>query len=529
MLGLRMLRTLKDNGGQVAVIFAMTIMPMLTLLVMSIDFQRTTSTKSQILHELDSAVLRGARYIQLGQSPEDVRALLIEQVEARVNSNPNLFCKPLNIQFANRNRELTASIECSVDTVIGPPAGPENIMFKEAAQSEWDVGLLDVAFMFDISGSMDSNNRINALKNAANDALNVLLPEGNESLNEGVRIAMVAYDDMINAGEFFEDVTGLAETRWYHATDYYRDWKKVGEEPYMKNVCKWVIPRTCSKYNESGKCTKWTGGKKECTPTPAVRDIREPYGPQKTRTIKRKIVSTCVWERPGDYVFTDFGPTMKAGTQPRITVPKSNLYDTDEIIYNASEIEGNPHGFMSAAYAHFWRDRPDHKDGWRRAGENCSGIEPLALTRDRQKLTKYIQGLKTRNGTAGHQGIAWSWYLISDKWAHIFDGDSEPNRYDEPQGNKALILMTDGDFVNQRFKNEHGNSDTQARALCDQIKAQSRVEIYTVAFQAPSKGQKVLEYCASNPSFAFTADNEAELREAYNKIAGSLSELRLTQ
>ncbi|MEM1035397.1 MAG: VWA domain-containing protein [Pseudomonadota bacterium] len=402
-------------------------------------------------------------------------------------------------------------------------------MFEESAQSVWDVGLLDVAFMFDISGSMDTNNRINSLKNAANDALDVLLPEGNESLNEGVRIAMVAYDDMINAGQFFEDVTGLAETRYYYATDYYRDWKKVGEEEYTKRVCEWVEPRTCSKRNESGKCTKWTGGKRECRNEPRTRNINKPFGPQKKRTIRRKIKSTCVWERPGDYAFTDFGPTMKAGDQPRITVPVSRLYDTDEIIYNASEIEGNPHGFMAAAYAHFWRDRLDHKDGWRRAGEKCSGIEPLALTRDRSKLEKYISALKTRNGTAGHQGIAWSWYLISDKWAHIFDGDSAPLSYDEAQGNKALILMTDGDFIDQRFKNEQGTSDTQARALCDQIKAQGKVQIYTVAFQAPLKGEEVLEYCASNPQNAFTADNEEELREAYNKIAGSLSELRLSK
>ncbi|MEM1390529.1 MAG: TadE/TadG family type IV pilus assembly protein [Pseudomonadota bacterium] len=528
MLGFRALNAFKDNSGQVAVIFALSIVPMLTLLAMAIDFQRTTAVKSQILHEMDAIALRGARHIMAGKSANEVRAILQEDINNRVITIGDTFCKSPEVGFSNRNREIKIDILCSTNTMLGPPAGPDNIMFKVSTVSTWDVGLLDVAFVFDISGSMNSNNRINSLKNAANDALDVLLPAEDATANDGVRIAMVAYDDMVNAGEKFEQVTGLAKKRTYHAVDAWRKQRKIGEETYTKRVCKWE-GRTCSKRNEKGNCTKWTGGTRKCRDEQRKRDIKEFYGPTQYRNIKKTLNTSCVWERPGDEAFSDAAPTDSAGNQPRVTQPIRNIYDATTPIYNASEINGNPHAYMAAPYAYMWRDRPDHKDGFRTSSPGCSNIQPLGLTRDRSVLEKYIRDLKTRGGTAGHQGLAWAWYLISENWDGIFTGDAVPNSYDEAEGSKAIILMSDGEFIDEKFKNELGTSDQQARQLCASIKEQGEVQIYTVAFQAPSKGIAVLEYCASSPSQAFTADDENELRDAYNAIAGSLSELRIKQ
>ena len=53
--------------------------------------------------------------------------------------------------------------------------------------------------------------------------------------------------------------------------------------------------------------------------------------------------------------------------------------------------------------------------------------------------------------------------------------------------------------------------------------------IYTVAFSAPTAGQEVLAYCASNPAFAFKPSNGQELTEAYKAIARSISDLRISR
>ena len=55
------------------------------------------------------------------------------------------------------------------------------------------------------------------------------------------------------------------------------------------------------------------------------------------------------------------------------------------------------------------------------------------------------------------------------------------------------------------------------------------IEIYSVAFDAPSSGEAVLSYCATSADHFFTADNGAELQAAYAEIAMEVSQIRLTR
>ena len=85
-------------------------------------------------------------------------------------------------------------------------------------------------------------------------------------------------------------------------------------------------------------------------------------------------------------------------------------------------------------------------------------------------------------------------------------------------------MMTDGEF-NQTYA-PLGSSVDQSKKLCDAIKKEG-VKIYTVAFEAPEEAQKILAYCSSGEEFAFTPDGADELKDAYTKIAQSISDLRI--
>jgi len=75
---------------------------------------------------------------------------------------------------------------------------------------------------------------------------------------------------------------------------------------------------------------------------------------------------------------------------------------------------------------------------------------------------------------------------------------------------RFLIFMTDGE-------NNHAPDDTATQNLCDQIKADG-VEIYTVAFEAPERGEQLLRYCASDDDHYFDADNQDEFLSAFDEI-----------
>ena len=75
----------------------------------------------------------------------------------------------------------------------------------------------------------------------------------------------------------------------------------------------------------------------------------------------------------------------------------------------------------------------------------------------------------------------------------IFAADTAASN-GRPAPRRHIVFMTDGD-------NNYTSADTETKATCETAKA-AGVQIFSVAFMAPSKGQKLLQYCASSTSIA---------------------------
>jgi hypothetical protein len=71
-------------------------------------------------------------------------------------------------------------------------------------------------------------------------------------------------------------------------------------------------------------------------------------------------------------------------------------------------------------------------------------------------------------------------------------------------------------------------ADTNLDLVCDAAKANERITVFTVAFEAPDQGKAVLESCASGEGNFFPVTGE-QLTAAFNAIAVQISLLRLTE
>ncbi|MEL6753282.1 MAG: hypothetical protein AAFO57_04595, partial [Pseudomonadota bacterium] len=138
----------------------------------------------------------------------------------------------------------------------------------------------------------------------------------------------------------------------------------------------------------------------------------------------------------------------------------------------------------------------------------------------------YINALPTGGGTAGHLGMSWGRYLLAPEWSSVWPVTSTPIDYDEPDGRKIVVMMTDGQF-NRTYHSNLGSSFDQAKNHCDQAKAQGII-IYTISFDAPTDAQAALDYCSSGTDYAFDVNNGQELLDAYTAIANRISDLRLS-
>lgn len=185
------------------------------------------------------------------------------------------------------------------------------------------------------------------------------------------------------------------------------------------------------------------------------------------------------------------------------------------------------------------------------SGNPCPSYSIVPLTANKTVLHNTANSLNAAGSTSGSLGTLWSWYMLSPNFGYVWPAGSQPAPYGKANLLKAAIIMTDGDYntvhcngaiaqnsgsgsgsyYDQINCNAHnGDSQTQARAYCDAMKAQGII-VYTVGFgiSAGSNQANLLTYCANSASNAYLADNGAALAAAFEQIARNISSLRLSR
>lgn len=175
-----------------------------------------------------------------------------------------------------------------------------------------------------------------------------------------------------------------------------------------------------------------------------------------------------------------------------------------------------------------WDDRAPGTDAYfPEKIARCSNTGLFTLTSDLDAFDTAIDGLTSSGGTAGHLGVAWSWYLLSPKWASVWPSASEPLAYNVSNTAKVMIMMTDGQFSHETYT-PNGTSSEQAVKLCEEMRSK-KIRIYAVAFQALPEGQETLKKCAGQADRYFEVSSRAGLIAAYQDIAGSVIDLRIME
>ena len=188
------------------------------------------------------------------------------------------------------------------------------------------------------------------------------------------------------------------------------------------------------------------------------------------------------------------------------------------------------------------------------------------LTTDATALKTLINSMTAAGSTNIHEGVEWGWRTLSP--ISVFaDGAA----YAATTTSKVMVVMTDGanswpdnpyNNFNQTMyfsngylvnadnstpaahlpsANQNVTSSTQQRnaidaltlEACNNAKA-TGISVYTVGFSVPSdpidnQGIQLLQNCASNSKQAFVANDSDGLITAFNQIAASIGALRISQ
>jgi Flp pilus assembly protein TadG len=481
-----------DESGAVAIIFALTMVVVLSLVGGAIDYGRAVHARYQIQEAVDSAVLAAAR---VWQTENDIN---LAQEKGLVHYNNN---KPLTFssQVSKFTPDFTANtISMEAEGVVPTPflslVRHEGYTVGAFAQARLDVGQnagqsVEVSLMLDVTGSMcDPCTKIEDLKLAAKDFIDIVVWQDQSEYTS--KVAVVPFANAVNVG-----TSALANS--------VRGNLRTGSCLTSSSPCISILTDLLA------GLLPWVFG----TPPNWYRFPKPSSG---TNTFK--VSDRCVTERTGPAAYNDDAPNTASKK-----VGPGYFTNTN---YTTSNPNGSCGGLAISTDA------------------EKNTIQPLS--NDKTMLKRRIDKLATGGGTAGHLGTAWAWYMLSPNWAYLWPTANQPKPYGAEKLQKYAILMTDGDYNTMycngaEAKNSasgdincnatNGQSYNQARTLCTNMKAKG-ITVYTVGFQIGGSGStayQTLQQCASSPDKFFNAEDGTELRLSFRAIALEVAKLSLSQ
>lgn len=409
-------RFIGDERGAFAAIFGVSLFAVMLSAGVAVDYSRLHRADGILANALDTAVLAAGSELSAGEkSHKKLRNLFEAHLNANLAAHPELSRELIVEDFIAdpKTGRVNATLSTDVKMAFFAIAGRETVPVRSFSEAVFSTDTIEVSMMLDVTGSMGKKGKLGALKRAASDAIDILLPKAGK--NGRTRIALVPYAAGVNGGD---------------------------------------------------------------------------YAKEASRTPRR-----CATER------------------------KDPAFAATDVSYRVRPLTADP-----AA------DCPRH-----------SQVQPL--TTNAKRLKREIGKFSAEGYTAGHLGIAWSYYVLSDKWKRLWPRKSRPAAYGD-KVQKIALLMTDGEFNTfyRGVKDHHQGgqakrSNAEALALCADMKrdrsGKPGIIVYAVAFDAPKAAKDTLRKCASPDgggiTHYFEASNEAELRAAFRSIATNITKLRLSR
>lgn len=309
-----------DDRGNIAIIFAIALVPLLGFVGAAVDYSRAVAARTKMQEALDATALMAAK---------DAPTLSASALTARATGYFNsLFTTPAgNPQFTftytpasgGNAANVTATASGSIQTDFLKMVGHPSLTIGTSSTTTWSNTRMRVALALDNTGSMAQNNKMTSLQAAAKQLVGTL--SASASTNGDVYISVVPFAKDVNVGTPYSGASWIDWTDYGTCSGSSTLFTTTGEPMYStKSSCK-------------GAGKTWTAVSKN-TWSGCVTDRTQPYDVQNT---------------PPTSTATNF-PAQIYGPCPQALLPLT--YDwsaVDTVIDNMS-----PNGGTNQPIGLFW-------------------------------------------------------------------------------------------------------------------------------------------------------------------------------
>lgn len=513
-------RFLRDDRANMAMIVAIAMVPLILAIGVAVDMSRAYVVRSRLAYALDAAGLAvGSTQGSQAQLEDTLQRFFYKNYPAEAMGTPTA----PTMEIDNVNNKLTLSSSVNLETVFMRVVGINSMDVAYSNEISREIKGLEVVLALDNTGSMASSGKIQALRSASHDLVDILF--GDQTAPEKLKLGMVPFVTAVNIGSGNSDYV-----RW-------------GQSQYAPWISSGV---TVDQSSYTG--TSWKGcvrerdakGQAHTTSSPDVNDVYDGSNGVDGRWLP------YFWPRePYSRKGQTSGNTYCSNRSNSTGVTTSNnvgtsWYSIDETASDSNYGQSGPNKACPRAI--------------------------LPLTNSRSAIESEIDALVPwgdDTGTIIHVGLAWAWRVLSPS-APFTEGVA----YGEEGWNKAIILLTDGDntsisqnsdchdrnggprhsYTGYGYTTDEGTLGTSSSStavtienqrlleVCNNIKAletdgKKNVVIYTIALgtSISSTAKNLLKSCASDSSKYFASPSSSELTAAFQQIAKELSRLRISK
>ena len=544
----------KDTRGNVAMMFAIAMVPMIVAAGGAVDYTRAVQLRMTVQDALDTAALAAGREIghmtdsELHAKAED---FYLANLAGKMTDPPEM-----TTEITGGTIEAKATL-VSPNTFLGI-MGLKSFDFDLVSQVTSGVGTLEVVLALDNSSSM-GGTKISTLRTAATDLVTTLFNLGKTSTKtDPVKIGLVPFAAAVNVGSGYASASWMdtGGTAPYHgdsmdgsattvnnftlfSTIKDTSWGGCVEErkaPYDVDDTaptgsatrfvpmfapdepdNWTCPKNSCSYTGSGSKRRYNGA-------PSGSQDHNNYLPDSGGTCGSSNSNwtcangndNCGGSNKGVSEEEAFQRTCKYGSSSSKVTPSS---------VSISGFPGGPN-FMCTATA----------------------VTPLSTSQSSVKAA--ISAMQANGYTNITAGVTWGWRLLSSG-----EPFTQGRAYTDDENQKILILMTDGEntyigkdtFLKSTYgawgyisEGHLGTTSTSNSTVvgkmndrlalaCTNAKA-AGIIVYTVAFQVTdSDTLDLLKNCATQSDMAFQSSSTSALLAAFTAIGDDISSLRVSK
>jgi Flp pilus assembly protein TadG len=482
----------RASSGQVAMTFGLALIPMILSIGCGVDMSRAMVVKMRLGEALDAAGLAVGGTV--GLSNAEMTALAQKYFYANYPDKELGTVTSLNVAASAGNTNLiNVSGTARIETAFMGLAGIDYIDVAINAQVTRESKGLEVALALDNTGSMASNGKIQALKSATNSLIDILF--GDQVVPDHLKMSLVPFSQTV----------------------------KVDTNTFLTNG--WMDTLGASS-------------------TARLNFDNNKYAFAVWATMSNKSWGGCLEARPGGLEELDTPPS--AGSPDTRWVPYFEPDGPDSSAYSGyttyitDGITGNQDVRLRRSAKYAGQNKTD-------PNTDCNMQKILPLTNSKSALKNYVNGMVATGNTHIAIGAAWGWRTLSPGAPYI-----EGAAYDDPDWQKALILLTDGvnttpsnstfhkssyTAYNFLVRNQLGTTnaatsetvqDQRTALVCQRIKS-AGIRIYSILLEENAQTAKtLLKNCASDPSLYFESPSSAQLQAVFQAVALDLTNLKLS-